>query len=331
MKFGMVGLGRMGNGLLQRAIAAGHECVAFDPNASAVAAAEAAGAIGVSSLAEMAAALGPRRLVWVMVPVKVTGDVLSDLAAVLSPGDIAIDGGNSFFRDSVDRAATLAEADLTLLDIGTSGGVFGRDRGFCLMIGGPDDAVAHARPLFEALAPGMDAAPRTPGRSGESSDAERGFLHCGPSGAGHFAKMVHNGIEYAAMAALAEGFNLLAHADAGRKDDDAGNRYYKYEFDVSELAEVWRRGSVISSWLLDLTATALHDDRFLEAFGGQVSDSGEGRWTAKAAIDLAVPAHTLTAALFDRFASRGRGDLANKLLSAMRKQFGGHQEPGDSQ
>jgi len=328
MQFAMIGLGRMGSGLIQRAIAAGHDCVAFDPNPDAVAAAEALGATGVASLDETAAALKPPRVVWIMVPESVTGKVVGDVEAFLEAGDIVIDGGNSYFRNSADRAAELAERGITFLDVGTSGGVFGRDRGFCLMIGGPDDAFATLEPLFAALAPGVEAAPRTPGRTGEPSPAEQGYLHCGPAGAGHFAKMVHNGIEYAAMAALAEGFNLLAHAGA---DTEAESGYYRYQFDIGELAEVWRRGSVISSWLLDLTASALREDSGLGGFSGHVSDSGEGRWTARAAIDLAVPAHTLTAALFDRFASRGEGDLANRLLSAMRKQFGGHQEQGGSQ
>lgn len=330
MKFAMVGLGRMGMGLARRAMAGGHQCVAYDPNPEAVTIATEAGAAGAGSLAELIEQLEPPRAIWVMVPVSVTGAVIDELAALLAPGDVIIDGGNSNYRNSVDRAEALAARGISFVDVGTSGGVFGLERGYCLMIGGEAETVSGLTPLFATLAPGVDAAPRTPGRTGEPSAAENGYLHCGPAGAGHFAKMVHNGIEYAAMAALAEGFNLLSHASGETEVEPDDRRYYRFDFDVAALAEVWRRGSVISSWLLDLTASALAEDPQLSGFSGAVSDSGEGRWTAHAAIDLAVPAHTLTAALFDRFASRGESDLANRLLSAMRKQFGGHVEPGTS-
>lgn len=330
MRFGMIGLGKMGSGLLKRAIAAGHECVAFDPNGELVVAAEAAGAIGAHRLDELVSNLPSPRAVWIMVPEKVTGQVIEQLSGLLERGDTIIDGGNSNYRASVDRAAELAKNGIEFVDVGTSGGVFGRERGFCLMIGGSEAIVEGLGPLFQALAPGIDAAPRTPGRNGDPRQAEQGYLYCGPAGAGHFAKMVHNGIEYAMMAGLAEGLNLLAKAGAGNdpKADlaEADAPYYRYRFDLADLTEVWRRGSVISSWLLDLTANALAEDPGLEGFSGRVSDSGEGRWTAHAAVDLGVPAHTLTAALFDRFESREQSDTANRLLSAMRKQFGGHQE-----
>lgn len=321
MRFGMVGLGRMGSGLARRALAAGHQCVTFDPNEGLVAELEGAGATGVSSLTDLVAALKTPRIVWVMVPVSVTAGVISDLASLLQPGDILIDGGNSNFRDSIDHAASLAERDIRFVDVGTSGGVFGEERGFCLMAGGDPDAFRTLEPLFQALAPGVGAAARGPGQSGDPTPSEQGYLHCGPAGAGHFAKMIHNGIEYGMMASLAEGMNILAGAS------DGPDPYDRFDFDLPALAELWRRGSVISSWLLDLTAAALADDPELKAFAGRVDDSGEGRWTAHAAVDLGVPAHTLTAALFDRFASRGEAETANKLLSAMRAQFGGHKEP----
>ncbi len=321
MRFGMVGLGRMGSGLARRAIAAGHQCVGFDPNEALVDALATAGATGVSSLTDLVAALEAPRIVWVMVPVAVTANVISELVPLLEPGDILIDGGNSNFRDSIDHAASLAEHGIRFVDVGTSGGVFGEERGFCLMAGGDAEAFQALEPLFQALAPGVDAADRSPGRTGDPTPAERGYLHCGPAGAGHFAKMIHNGIEYGMMASMAEGMNLLAGAKRGPAP------YDQFDFDLPELSELWRRGSVISSWLLDLTAAALKEDPELNAFAGRVDDSGEGRWTAHAAVDLGVPAHTLTAALFDRFASRGEAETANKLLSAMRAQFGGHKEP----
>lgn len=324
MKFAMIGLGRMGMGLIQRALAGGHECVAYDANPDAVVAAAESGAIPAGSIEEIAALLEPPRLVWIMVPVPVTRNVIGDVSSALEPGDIIIDGGNSNFHDSMANASRVAQSGLAFLDVGTSGGVFGSERGFCLMVGGVASAFQRAEPLFATLAPGVEAAVRSPGRVGPPSPAEQGYLHCGPSGSGHFAKMVHNGIEYAMMAAMAEGFNLVAHAGEDSEDE----RYRHFQFDIGELAELWRRGSVISSWLLDLTAAALKEDPTLDGFSGRVGDSGEGRWTAQAAIDLAVPAHTLTAALFDRFASRGEAETANKLLSAMRQQFGGHRETG---
>lgn len=321
MRFGMIGLGRMGAGLARRAMRSGHECVGYDPNEAFARALAEDGAIAASSLKALIEALPSPRIVWVMVPIGVTASVVEEVAALLSPGDILIDGGNSNFRHSIGHAERLAESGIRFLDVGTSGGVFGLERGFCLMIGGDREAFETAEPLFRALAPGVETAARTSGRNGEPASAEQGYLHCGPAGAGHFAKMVHNGIEYGMMASFAEGLNLLATAKTGEPP------YDRFDFDLAALTEVWRRGSVVSSWLLDLTATALHDDESLAGYTGHVSDSGEGRWTAQAAIDLGVPAHTLTAALFDRFASRGNAEVANKLLSAMRKQFGGHVEP----
>jgi 6-phosphogluconate dehydrogenase len=321
MRFGMVGLGRMGSGLARRAMRRGHECVGYDPDLASVEALAADGVDAAPSLAELVAKLPQPRVVWVMVPVAVTGAVVDELAELLASGDIIVDGGNSNYRDSVDRAEAVAARGIHFVDVGTSGGVFGLERGFCLMIGGDADAVSALEPLFASLAPGVDAAERTPGKTGAPTAAEQGYLHCGQAGAGHFAKMVHNGIEYGMMASIAEGMNLLAHAGGG-----AISPYYRYDFDLAALAEVWRRGSVVSSWLVDLTAAALAESPDLADFAGHVGDSGEGRWTAHAAVDLGVPAHVLTAALFDRFGSRGEGDFANRLLSAMRKQFGGHRE-----
>ncbi|MGD9738027.1 MAG: phosphogluconate dehydrogenase (NAD(+)-dependent, decarboxylating) [Bauldia sp.] len=331
MRFGMVGLGRMGGGLARRAIRGGHECVGFDPDGRVVAEIAAAGGTGAASLAELVAALPAPRIVWVMVPDNVTGRVIDDLRPLLAPGDTIIDGGNSNFRHSIDRGEELAAEGIRFVDVGTSGGVFGLERGFCLMIGGEPAAVAPLAPLFDTLVAGHASAPRSRGRVGDPSPAEQGWLHCGPGGAGHFAKMIHNGIEYGMMAAMAEGMNLLAHAnqkgaDAADVSKLSGLPYYRFDFELPELAELWRRGSVIASWLLDLTANALREDPTLEDFTGKVGDSGEGRWTVRAAIDLGVPAHTLSAALFDRFASRGNALTANRLLSAMRKQFGGHAE-----
>jgi 6-phosphogluconate dehydrogenase len=289
----------------------------------------------VGSLQELAEKMTAPRVVWVMVPAgTITTGVIEDLAKTLDSGDIVIDGGNSYYRDDIRHAKTLSEKGIHLLDCGTSGGVWGRERGYCLMIGGDDEAFLHAEPIFATVAPGVDAAARTPGRDGEVARSEQGYLHCGPSGAGHFVKMVHNGIEYGMMASLAEGLNILRNADIGKQvqEGDAETaplehpEFYEYDFDIPEVAEVWRRGSVISSWLLDLTAHALHADPKLSSFGGRVSDSGEGRWTVRAAIDEAVPAHVLSAALYERFSSRGEGDFADKLLSAMRKEFGGHEE-----
>ncbi len=334
MQFAMIGLGRMGANLVRRALRAGHECVVFDVDADAVAGLVAEGAIAAESSAHIAEQLVTPRVVWVMVPAGLTGRVIDDIASHLDPGDIVIDGGNSYYRDDVDRAAALRAAGINHVDVGTSGGVFGLERGFCLMIGGDADVVGHLEPIFAALAPGADAAPRTSGRQGELANSERGFLHCGPNGAGHLVKMVHNGIEYGMMAAYAEGLNLLAHAGAGlaSQEHDAETaplrdpQYYQFDIDTAEVAEVWRRGSVVASWLLDLTAVALHEDPQLDGFTGRVSDSGEGRWTVQAAVDVGVPAHVLTAALYERFSSQGAADHADRLLSAMRSQFGGHAE-----
>ncbi|MBS9532736.1 decarboxylating 6-phosphogluconate dehydrogenase [Mycobacterium sp. M1] len=336
MQLGMIGLGRMGANLVRRLTNDGHECVVYDHSPDAVTAmAGEANTTGVSSLAEMAEKLAGPRVVWVMVPAgKITTGVIEELAATLSKGDIVIDGGNSYYRDDIAHAKLLAEKGIHLLDCGTSGGVWGRERGYCLMIGGDDAAFAHAEPIFATIAPGVDSAPRTEGRDGAVAQPEQGYLHCGPSGAGHFVKMVHNGIEYGMMASLAEGLNILRHANIGKQDQtgDAETapltypEFYQYDLDIADVAEVWRRGSVIGSWLLDLTALALHKSPDLAEFAGRVSDSGEGRWTSIAAIDEGVPAPVLTTALQSRFASRDLDDFANKALSAMRKQFGGHDE-----
>ena len=334
MQLGMVGLGRMGSGLVRRLMADGHECVVSDLDADAVAALVAAGARGADDLAALAAALSPPRAVWVMVPAAVTGGLVEQVAAELEPGDLIVDGGNSSWRDDIARAETLAASGIDYIDVGTSGGVFGLERGFSLMIGGPDEAVARLAPIFRSLAPGADAAERTRGRTGDAAPAEEGWLHCGPTGAGHFVKMVHNGIEYGMMAALAEGLNVLQHADAGLDERAADAETaplrdpaaYRYDLNVADVVEVWRRGSVVASWLVDLTAAALHADPDLDAFGGHVSDSGEGRWTLEAAIEQGVPAPVLASALFARFSSRGRSDFADRALSAMRREFGGHAE-----
>ncbi len=334
MQLAMVGLGRMGANLVRRAMNAGHDCVVYDVNPDSVAELVAEGATGAASLDDLAAKLETPRAVWVMVPAGLTGQVVDDVAEHLDRGDIIIDGGNSFYRDDIDRAAALMGAGIRYVDVGTSGGVFGLERGFCLMIGGDTDTVTHLDPIFKALAPGVDAASRSAARSGEPASSEHGYLHCGPNGAGHLVKMVHNGIEYGIMAAYAEGLNVLAHAALGAtsQDHDAETsplrdpQYYRFDIDIPEVAEVWRRGSVVASWLLDLTAEALHEDPELGEFTGRVSDSGEGRWTVQAAIDPGVPAHVLTAALYERFSSRGEADYGDRLLSAMRNQFGGHNE-----
>jgi len=338
MQLAMVGLGRMGANLVRRAMNAGHDCVVYDVNPVSVAELVAEGATGAASLDDLAAKLETPRAVWVMVPAGLTGQVVDDVAEHLDRGDTIIDGGNSFYRDDIDRAAALMGAGIRYVDVGTSGGVFGLERGFCLMIGGDTDTVTHLDPIFKALAPGVDAASRSAARSGEPASSEHGYLHCGPNGAGHLVKMVHNGIEYGIMAAYAEGLNVLAHASLGAtsQDHDAETsplrdpQYYRFDIDIPEVAEVWRRGSVVASWLLDLTAEALHQDPELDEFTGRVSDSGEGRWTVQAAIDLGVPAHVLTAALYERFSSRGESDYGDRLLSAMRNQFGGHNEKGSA-
>jgi 6-phosphogluconate dehydrogenase len=334
MQLGMVGLGRMGSNMVRRLMKAGHECVVYDVNAAAVDGLAAEGAVGAHTVEEFVKRLAKPRNVWMMVPAGVTGKTIDSLADHLESGDTLIDGGNSYYRDDIERAEALRTKGLHYVDAGTSGGVWGLERGFCLMIGGDDEAVERLTPIFETLAPGPGGVARTPGRSGAPAPSEQGWLHCGPNGAGHFVKMVHNGIEYAVMAAYAEGLNILNNANVGAKarEVDAETaplrdpRYYEYELDLPEIAEVWRRGSVIASWLLDLTAEALYADPQLSQFEGRVSDSGEGRWTSIAAIDEGVPATLLTAALYSRFGSQGAGLFANKVESAQRKAFGGHVE-----
>ena len=335
MQLGMVGLGRMGANIARRAMRDGHHLVGYNRTREPVRALEQEGATGAHSIADFVTKLTPPRVAWVMVPAgDITSNVIHDLASHMEQGDTIIDGGNSYYRDDIARAKTLARRGIHLIDCGTSGGVWGLDRGYCLMIGGDDSAVDRLKPIFASIAPGMGAAERTPGRTGEPSTAEQGFLHCGPNGAGHFVKMVHNGIEYGMMAAFAEGFNILRNANAGKKvaTGDAETapleepEYYQYDIDTTAVAEVWRRGSVVGSWLLDLTAEALYKSPDLAEFSGRVSDSGEGRWTSIAAIDEGVPAPVLTSALYSRFASRGLDEFADKVLSAMRKGFGGHDE-----
>jgi 6-phosphogluconate dehydrogenase len=332
----MVGLGRMGANMVRRLVKDGHELVVYDVSAEATTAlAKEVGAAGGSSLEDFVSKLSAPRAIWTMVPAAFTDDTLDKLAALLEPGDVLIDGGNSYYRDDIARAERFTPKGLHYVDVGTSGGVFGLERGYCMMIGGEDQTVSLLDPIFKTLAPGLGDVERTPGRSGEPSQEEQGYLHCGPAGAGHFVKMVHNGIEYGMMAAYAEGLNILRNANIGRtaQTGDAetapiehAERYYHYDLDLPAVTEVWRRGSVVASWLLDLTAAALVESPELEEFGGRVSDSGEGRWTIHAAIDEGVPADVLSAALYARFSSRGQADYANKLLSAMRKQFGGHDE-----
>jgi len=334
MQLGMVGLGRMGANMTTRLLQAGHQLAVFDLNADAVHAAEAEGAIAATSLQDLAAKLNRPRAVWLMLPVAIVDRVLSELAPHLAAGDVVIDGGNSWYHDDLRRSRELAAAGIDYLDVGVSGGVWGLKRGYCLMVGGPANATARLQPIFRALAPGVDGTSRTPGRAGDPAPEEEGWLHCGPSGAGHFVKMVHNGIEYGLMAAYAEGLNILEHANAGATERAADAEttplrdpdLYRYELDLPAIAELWRRGSVVQSWLLDLTAQALRESPDLAAYAGRVSDSGEGRWTVLAAIDASVPAPVLSAALFDRFSSRGEGDFAHKALSAMRHGFGGHLE-----
>ncbi|HEV8564089.1 MAG TPA: decarboxylating 6-phosphogluconate dehydrogenase [Actinomycetota bacterium] len=336
MQLGMVGLGRMGSNLSRRLMRHGHEVVAYDLNPQAVALLEHEGAIASDSVEDFVGKLTAPRAAWIMVPAALAGPTADRLAELMEAGDIIIDGGNSYYRDDIERAALYGKKGVHYVDVGTSGGVFGLERGFCLMIGGEPAPVERLDPIFAALAPGVASAERTPGResSAKRSTAESGYLHCGPSGAGHFVKMVHNGIEYGLMAAYAEGLNVIAHANAGTAERAADAEtsplrdpdFYRYDIDVAEVAEVWRRGSVVSSWLLDLTAAALGEDPSLEGFSGRVSDSGEGRWTVHAAVDEGVPVHVLSAALFERFESRDEADFANRLLSALRQQFGGHRE-----
>jgi 6-phosphogluconate dehydrogenase len=334
MQLGMIGLGRMGANMVRRLMKAGHECVVWDRNAPAVQQLAGDGARGAGSLEEFVAKLKPPRSVWLMVPAAVVDASLKDLAPKLSDGDTIIDGGNSYYIDDIRRQNDLRARGIHYLDVGTSGGVWGLERGYCMMIGGDKEAVQRLDPIFKTLAPGRGSIPRTPGREKAGGTSEEGYLHCGPSGAGHFVKMVHNGIEYGLMAAYAEGLNILKNANIGKskREVDAETtplrnpEHYQYDFNLPDVAEVWRRGSVVSSWLLDLTAIALLKSPDLSNFSGRVSDSGEGRWTSLAAIDEGVPAHVLTAALFERFDSRGEADFANKLLSAMRFEFGGHEE-----
>jgi 6-phosphogluconate dehydrogenase len=334
MQLGMIGLGRMGANMVRRLLKAGHQCVVYDRSPETVKELSAEKATGASSLAEFVKKLDKPRAVWLMVPAAVVDKSISDLTPLLEAGDILIDGGNSYYVDDIRRAKELESKRIVYVDVGTSGGVFGLERGYCMMIGGPKDAVRRLDPIFKALAPGAGDIPRTPGREKLGGTAELGYLHCGPSGAGHFVKMVHNGIEYGIMAAYAEGLGILRSANIGKRTHEIDAEttplrdpeHYQYDLDLRDIAEVWRRGSVIASWLLDLTAASLAKDPTLSQFEGRVSDSGEGRWTIKAAIDEAVPAPVLSTALYERFASRGEADFQNKLLSAMRFQFGGHVE-----
>ncbi len=334
MQLGMIGLGRMGANMVARLIKAGHDCHVYDAHREPVQDLVSKGATGSTSLAEFIKGLATPRAVWLMVPAGAVDGVIAAVAPLLESGDILIDGGNSYYHDDVRRAGELKPKGLHYVDVGVSGGVWGLERGYCLMIGGENEVVRRLEPIFSALAPGLEAAPRTNGADGQPSQAEHGYLHCGPNGAGHFVKMVHNGIEYGLMAAYAEGFNIIHHAGVGlgKRDTDAETtplrhpELYSYQIDVEQVAEVWRRGSVIGSWLLDLTASALRKSPSLENFAGRVSDSGEGRWTLLAAIDEGVPAPVISSALFSRFSSRGETEFADKLLSALRFEFGGHVE-----
>ena len=339
MELGMIGLGRMGSNMVQRLLRAGHQCVAYDVHPEPAQALVKDGAVSAGSLEDFAKKLKTPRAIWLMVPAAVVDETLNSLVPFLEKDDVVIDGGNSYYHDDIRRAAALKPRGIHYVDAGTSGGVWGAERGYCLMIGGEDDVVKRLDPIFSALAPSIDSAPRTPGREKIGGTAEHGYLHCGPSGAGHFVKMVHNGIEYGIMASYAEGLNILHHANVGKtkQTDDAETtplrnpEFYQYDLNLADITEVWRRGSVIASWLLDLAAASLLDSPDLAKFEGRVSDSGEGRWTIKAAIDESVPAPVLSAALYERFSSRGEADFAEKLLSALRFQFGGHKEkPADS-
>jgi 6-phosphogluconate dehydrogenase len=334
VELGMIGLGRMGTNMVRRLRQAGHQCVIYDLDPKAVEALVQEGAVGSTSLEDFAHKLKKPRAVWMMVPAAAVDPTLASLIPFLNSEDVVVDGGNSYYRDDISRAAELKAKGISFIDVGTSGGIWGSDRGYCLMIGGEDGAVRRLNPVFAALAPSIDAAPRTPGRDSVSATAEHGYLHCGAAGAGHFVKMVHNGIEYGIMASYAEGLNILRHADVGKRPRtvDAETaplrdpEYYPYDFNLADITEVWRRGSVIASWLLDLSAAALLKSPDLAKFTGRVSDSGEGRWTLAAAIDVSVPAPVLSAALYQRFSSRGEDDFADKVLSALRYEFGGHEE-----
>ena len=334
MQLGMVGLGRMGANIVRRLMRDGHECVVFDVNPESVKELEGEGATGGTTLQEFVSKLEKPRAVWVMIPAGITGRIVDEVAALLEEGDIIIDGGNSNYRDDVRRARKLKEKGIHYVDVGTSGGVFGLERGYCLMVGGDDVAFKTIEPILKTIAPGTGEVERTPGRSGELAPEEQGYLHCGSSGAGHFVKMVHNGIEYGMMAAFAEGLNILDNADVGIEAAEHSAEvapmeepeFYQFEINTAKVTELWRRGSVVASWLLDLTAAALQENPTMEGLAGRVSDSGEGRWTVKAAVDIGVPAPVLAASLFERFASRGEDKYANQVLSAMRQQFGGHKE-----
>ena len=334
MQLGMIGLGRMGANLVRRLMRDGHRCVAYDRNPEVVKSLAAEGADGASSLEEFVSKLGRPRNIWIMVPAGVVEGTLSALVPLLDPDDVVIDGGNSYYRDDITRSKELAAKGLHYLDVGTSGGVWGLERGYCLMIGGDDDAVARLDPIFLTIAPGLGSVEPTPGRQPADSPASQGYLHCGPSGAGHFVKMVHNGVEYGMMAAIAEGLSIIKYADVGMHQDEIDAettplRYpeaYMYEINVADVAEVWRRGSVVSSWLVDLTAAAFAKSPDLDSFSGHVSDSGEGRWTVLAAVDEGVPAPVISASLYQRFESRDNGEFTGKILSALRSEFGGHAE-----
>jgi 6-phosphogluconate dehydrogenase len=339
VQLGMIGLGRMGAGMVRRLMKNGHQCVVFDHNPASVQALAKDGAVAATSLEDFVQKLTKPRAAWLMIPVAFVDSSLADLAGLMEPGDIIIDGGNSYYIDDIARARKLKEQGLHYVDVGTSGGIWGQERGYCQMIGGETEVVRRLDPIFKALAPGVETASRTPGRAGEPSTAEHGYLHCGPNGGGHFVKMIHNGIEYGIMAAYAEGLNILNKADVGNqeREKDAETtplrhpEHYQYDFNLTEITELWRRGSVVGSWLLDLTAIAMLESPGLEEFKGRVSDSGEGRWTISAAVDEGVPAHVLTASLFERFSSRGESTFADKVTSAMRKQFGGHVEKATGQ
>ncbi|MBV8674840.1 MAG: decarboxylating 6-phosphogluconate dehydrogenase [Acidobacteriaceae bacterium] len=337
MQLGMVGLGRMGANMVKRLLKGGHDCVVYDRSPQTIQELEKDKAAGASGLADMVKKLTKPRAIWLMIPAAVVDDTIAEISPHLEKDDILIDGGNSYYIDDIRRAKQLAEKGIHYVDVGTSGGVWGLERGYCMMIGGEDAVVKHLDPIFDTIAPGLGDVPRTPGREKLGGTAEHGYLHCGPNGAGHFVKMVHNGIEYGIMAAYAEGLGVLRSANVGKQKHEIDAEttplrdpeHYQYELNLADVTEVWRRGSVISSWLLDLTASALAQDPQLSNFGGRVSDSGEGRWTVKAAIDEAVPAHVLTAALYERFSSRGEAEFADKVLSAMRFAFGGHLEKKD--